>query len=253
MQQSIELPLFSTLLDQAQGVLPRLIHRCWGRGGVCWDRAVDMSPLVHQELCNKYSQVMLGGRHAAVAAGRRHRAKPRCMGLSSPWPRRQALAEMVALLSTAVVGHSPGRSPGASVRCIPTQTRSPETRMDGQAGHASRCRPRIWSGKTGPKPPAPLWRRRRLAPEDRKGLLSWGGRGARDHSSRVSVARRSRRQRPQVRLKALSKVSGTKVSLPLAREQATYNLLRVSGLIVRKLPACHAFTFPGFRTTHTSP
>jgi hypothetical protein len=56
----------------------------------------------------------------------------------------------------------------------------------------------------------------------------------------------------QQRLYPFSKDSGTNVRFPLAREQATYSLLRVSGLISRKLPAFQAFTLPEFSTTHTS-
>jgi hypothetical protein len=61
-----------------------------------------------------------------------------------------------------------------------------------------------------------------------------------------------RRSRTQDRLYPLSRDSGTNVRFPLAREQATYSLLRVSGLMSRKLPAFQAFTLPGFSTTHTS-
>lgn len=59
-----------------------------------------------------------------------------------------------------------GRLPRASDRFTPAQTRSPETRMDGQARHAILI--------TGSAPLAPTWRRRRLGPAGRTGLLSWG-------------------------------------------------------------------------------
>jgi len=65
-------------------------------------------------------------------------------------------------------------------------------------------------------------------------------------------AANERRGNTQERLYPFSSDSGTNVRLPLAREQATYSLLRVSGLMTRKLPAFQAFTLPGFSTTHTS-
>ena len=112
---------------------------------------------------------------------------------------------------------------------------------------------RKWPGIAGSALPSPTWGRYRLGAAGRTAFGCGSGHGAENDGSPLSVAPRYSHVRSQERLYAFSNDSGTNVRLPLAREQATYSLLRVSGLIVRKLPACHAFTFPGFRATHTSP
>lgn len=63
---------------------------------------------------------------AAVAAGRRHRAKSRCMALSSPCLRRQS--ECGARLSAVqLVWDNRGRAAGAYLGAASTQSR----RLDG--------------------------------------------------------------------------------------------------------------------------
>lgn len=121
---------------------------------------------------------------------------------------------------------------------------------------ATRFRPRTWSGATRSAPPAPT-RGGGADAVPQAGRTVCRGAGTALETTAPASATPGIAAWPAAAASrapaGLQQGLGDEGELALAREQATYSLLRVSGLIVRKLPACHARTFPGFRTTHTSP